>query len=159
MPETISLYPHQIKAVEIARTRPRFGFFWDPGTCKTIGILAIQADRPRRTLVLAQKSILNSAWKEDGEAMGADVVIGHHKNRAKRLALIQTPGEIIIATNYETFRNHELDFMEGGFTRLVVDESSKCKNRDAKTTRAITRFADSMQEVYILSGGPARRRA
>ena len=141
--------------VEIARHRPRFALFWDPGTCKTATILAVQRERPRRTLVLAQKSVLNSAWSEDGEMMQTPVVVAHHSNRAKRLKLICTPCEIVIATNYETFRSHERDFMEGGFTRLVVDESSKCKNRDSKTTKAITRFADTMEEVYILSGTPA----
>ena len=118
-------------------------------------MLGVQREAPARTLILAQKSVLHSAWQDDAEEMGERCIVAHHPRKSKRLELINTPGNVIIATNYETFRNHADAFMSGGFHRLIVDESSKCKNPESKTTKAITKFADTLDQVFLLTGSPA----
>lgn len=152
---TITLREHQAEAVRIAKTRKRFAFFWKPGTGKTIACLAIQKIRPMRTLVLCQKSIFETAWAKDARAMGVHCVIAWDKSKPKRLRKIATPGEIVLVTNYEQFRNHRDLFLDSGVRRLVIDESSKVKNRKSKIAEAVIEFSDQVEEVYILSGTPS----
>lgn len=152
---SIKLYEHQQRALEISRENPRFAFFWSPGTGKTITILSIWKERPMRTLVVASKAILSTAWARDSEMMGVPVINARHTNKRKRLELIREPGDHVVLTNYEQFRIHEKEFKETGFDRFVFDESSKLKNRDAKVSKAAHSFAESCREVYLLSGTPA----
>lgn len=108
-----------------------------------------------RTLVVASKAILSTAWSRDSEMMGVPVTNVMHTNRAKRLDLINQPGDGVFLINYEQFRIHEKEFCAAGFERFVFDESSKLKNRDAKVSKAAHAFADRCKEVYLLSGTPA----
>ena len=151
----IKLFDHQQRGVEVARKRARFAFFWSPGTGKTIAIQSIQKERPMRTLVVATKSIIWSAWVKDAALTGVDCLAVYHKNRAKRLDLIRQPGDHIMVTNYEQFRAHVDEFIASGVRRVVFDESSKIKNRKAKVTQAAIKMGDACDEAYLLSGTPA----
>jgi|15BtaG_2_1085339.scaffolds.fasta_scaffold00210_15 SNF2 family DNA or RNA helicase len=151
----ITLFDHQRQGVEIAREYPRYAFFWQPGTGKTIAILAIQKERPMRTLVVAAKSIIWSAWEKDAKLLDVDLRVVHHTNKAKRRELILDKGNHILVTNYEQFRMNAELFIESGIQRIVFDESSKLKNRKAKVTQAAIQVADSCNEVYLLSGTPS----
>jgi len=150
----ITLFDHQRQGVELARTHPRYAFFWQPGTGKTIAILAIQKERPLRTLVIAAKSIIWSAWEKDAKLLDVDLRVVHHTNKPKRRELILEKGNHIIVTNYEQFRMNVDLFIESGVQRVVFDESSKIKNRKAKVTQAAIKMADACNEVYLLSGTP-----
>jgi len=136
-------------------TRPRYAWFWQPGTGKTLLNLFRQQARPLRTLVLAQKSIIHTAWVDDASKLDMPIVVARHKNRAKRIELIRAPGDHVLVTNYEQFRNHAREFMDSGIERLVVDESGKVKNRETKTFQSVVQLADRCKEVYILNGTPA----
>lgn len=153
-PPKIVPFRHQDRGVAIAREHPRFAFFWKPGLGKTFLVLFIQRDRPRRTLVVCPKSVMDAAWSADAAAIGEACVVCWHANRAKRLALINTPGDILLVTNYETFVNHINDFAESGVSRVVFDESSNLKNRTSRRSKAAVLFCDKCDEVYMLSGTP-----
>ncbi len=155
MSESITLFEHQQRGVEIARTHKRFAYFWQPGTGKTICMQAIQNERPMRTLVVAAKSIIWSAWVKDAELMGTDTQVVYHRNKIKRLELIEQPGDHMLVTNYEQFRMHKDAFVASGVRRVIFDESSKIKNRKAKVTQAAIAMADTCEEVYLLSGTPS----
>jgi len=151
----IILFDHQRAGVEIARTKQRYAFFWQPGTGKTIAILEIQNERPMRTLVVAAKSIIWSAWTKDAKLMDTEVRVVYHKNKAKRRELILEEGNHILVTNYEQFRMNVDLFIETGVRRVVFDESSKIKNRKTKVTQAAIKMGDACNEVYLLSGTPS----
>lgn len=151
----IELRQHQMRAVQIGRDHPRFAFFWKPGTGKTIGALGIIRDRPMRTLVIAPKSVIPTAWVPDAEGMGVPLVVARHHNKRKRLELIKTPGDIVLVTNFEQFKLHAQDFLNTGVQRLIVDESSKLKNYDSGISKTVHAFSDKVSEVYLLTGTPA----
>lgn len=153
--EAIELMPHQRQGVDLSRKKPRFAFFWKPGTGKTMTILSIWKERPMRTVVVAQRSIINTAWRKDAAALGVPCVIAYESNKRKREALLRTPGNVVIVTNYEQFKANAKLLLETGVERAVFDESSKLKNRAAQITVAAINFSDYMKEVYLLSGTPA----
>lgn len=154
MPEIVP-FAHQARGVRIAAENPRFGFFWKPGLGKTFLMLFVQKQRPMVTLVLCPKSIMRSAWQQDATAIGLESVVCWHATKAKRLELIHAPGDHILITNAETFVNNMDDFRKRGIQRIVLDESSMYKNRNSKRTKAVLVFADTCEEVYLLSGTPS----
>lgn len=150
---------HQRRFVDIARTRPRYMLGWKPGAGKTIAVLLVIADRPMPTLVIAPRSILRSAWAADARRVGVRAVV-YHGDKRDRNAIFRNHianGRFdLVVTTYDTFRNDRAALTANGlFRRLVVDESSKIKNRDAKITVEIQKFAATVDEVYLLSGTPA----
>lgn len=153
---SIQLYGQQTKAVEISRDHGRFGFFWKPGTGKTIGMLAICKKRPKRTLVVATKSIVETAWVKDGAAMGVPVVSAM-ATKPKRRRILEDESNMVVAINYDQFRIEHKFIAECGFERYIFDESSMLKNRESKTFEA-AKFCSWRRpdiECYLLTGTPA----
>ena len=157
----IELMRHQVRAVQLARSNPRFAFWWEPGCGKTMAILGIHKDRPMRTIVVCPKSIIRSAWVADAEKFGVGMEIGVFVGTpAKRRGLLTDWQKLdeprIIVTNYELFRNFWRELIiDCKVSRLVIDESSKLKNPRTHITRASIEAAKWVDEVYLLSGTPA----
>ncbi len=152
----MQLMQHQREFLELSRTTPRYGLFFDCGTGKTIAILScINADRVK-TVVVCPKSIMHSAWVGDAANFPALKTVvcwaNHPKDRKK---LISTPGADVLIMNPELFKRHQADLIAAGVKRVVVDESSCLKNHKSQMTKATIQFADRMQSVYLLSGTPA----
>jgi SNF2 family DNA or RNA helicase len=152
----VKLYGHQAEAVRIASESARFGFFWKPGTGKTIAILAICKSRPKRTLIVATKAIVETAWTKDGAAMGVPVVSAMG-TKPKRRAILADKSNTVVAINYDQFRIERDAINAAGFDRFVFDESSMLKNRESKTFEAAATcaWANPDSECYLLTGTPA----
>jgi len=149
---------HQLDAVNIAKQHPRYAFFWDCGTGKTIAMLMVCEKLGGRTLVLAPKSILRAAWAEDAKLFpDLRVTIAWSTKKTERLKLIHDPEADIVVTNYETFKRNYREFLASGFQRLIVDESSKLKCPDTQITKSVHLFCEceTTKSVYLLSGTPA----
>lgn len=154
----MQLMEHQLKATELAKDRPRFCFFWDCGSGKTMAMLAICNQGQHRSLVICPKSVMQAAWGEDAKHfpdMSTEVIWCGNKHR--RMKAIRASTAKVVITNFDTFKNHLDLFVEAGFFRLIVDESSKAKGASklTKITTSIINFADRMKSVYLLSGTPA----
>jgi SNF2 family DNA or RNA helicase len=156
-----ALMAHQRQGLEIGQRKRRWAFFWEPGAGKTILILAIIADAAERgysgkTVVLAPKSILHSAWLRDAAHFpGLRAQVIWHTSPAKRRKMIQESTADVLVTNYETFKKHADDLLDMGVTRLVVDESAKVKEIRSQISGAAFNFSLRMDSVYLLTGTPA----
>lgn len=156
----MNLMSHQLKFVQICQQHKRYGWWSQPGTGKTIGMLAaIDAARDRlwrgKTLVLCPKSIMKSAWLADGRHFPLlKMIVCWSSNAQERRRLIASDTDVLV-TNFETFRKDYKLFIEAGVRRLVVDESSKIKCFDSQISKTAHLFSDAMDEVYLLSGTPA----
>ncbi len=149
----ITPLPHQQTGMEMARSRPKFGFGWKPGLGKTHLALGVCVERPLKTLALAPKSILHSAWMQDAaHYQTLRPLVIHGSTPARRSATIAEGGWDLAITTYETFRRHHSEYIAAGVKRLIVDESQKARNPEAQITKTLIPFADKMDEVYLLSG-------
>ena len=170
---TYKLMQHQNDALNIARSRPRFAFFDDTGTGKTLEGIEIALLHNVKTLILCPLSIINAAWIHDIEQF-APQLFSHTINLwdlAKKKN--SDSGAIkykfglqnckIAIINYESLKTNFQTIKEAGFKMLIVDESSKIKTYRMKTkqgkmttTKSVIEFADSYAEyVYLFSGTPA----
>lgn len=156
-------WDHQRVAVEKARYRNSFAFFFSMGTGKTATCIntlrCVYRERgPLRTLILAPPIVLENWRREIGvfsniPPENVEVLTGPGKKRLKTLQ--ETKAHIII-TNYETvLLKGMLDALLSWSPEvLVCDESHKCKNIQAKRTKAIIKIADCADYRYLLSGTP-----
>lgn len=157
----VELMAHQRRALEIARTKNRYGFFFDPGTGKTIAALSILDDEKRRTgrcaktVAVAPKSIMQTAWLDDAAKFGnIRAVCCWARTPSERRKLIGTDADLYVI-NPEGFKRHADDLMKAGVERLFYDESSGLKNHDSQITKHTIQVADNLQSVFMLSGTPA----
>jgi len=177
LPEHPFLMYHQKQCKLIAGYFPKFAFFLDTGTGKTIASAEIIQDKACKFLVICPKTIIKSAWVEDLEKFypfmrllplsrnmskedyldlytkwGVTLPFNNNKDNLK-VELTNHAHTYII--NPESFKLDSEEISTYGIQGLIVDESVIIKNPQSQITKEITRFADTMEYVYILSGMPA----
>jgi len=154
-PTTKELFEHQKRGIGIALREPRWGFWWEPGCGKTRLIVEAMKEIGGRCLIVAPLSILSSVWEEElfQSAQELKVInLWNVKKRDRKEACLV--GDVVLA-NYETFRIHEKDLDPRSFKTLVIDESSKLKDKGSKISKAALRFGKQVERCYLLSGTPA----
>lgn len=151
----MKLFAHQVRMVETARAHPRWLYQCDCGTGKTIATLSICDERRMKTLVLAPKAIVESAWCGDARHFPGLKVVPMLADTRHKASLILSGGWDVLVTNYDQFKIHAKDFDAAGVRRLIVDEASKIKTPDSAISKKTITFADRMSEVYLLSANPA----
>lgn len=158
--------------------RSCFALFFEMGSGKTgtvINMLRARMNAEKRllkTLVLCPAIVIQN-WKDEFELHSsidpARIVLltGSQTKRRKLFAENSSKGTIFV-TNYEALLMDDLyaDLNAWGLEALILDESHKCKNPSAKTTKRATRLAlpligEKKQLIrpaprykYILSGTP-----
>jgi len=147
------LRKHQRDGVELCAKHKRFYFNDDCGTGKTIMMLSHCAEAPCRTLVLAPKTVMRTAWGGDAAHFPQLRVAFAHGGRKAVDAAVNSDADVLVTT-FDHFRLYSGSFT-GHVRRLIVDEASKIKNHKSGITRAVVAFSRGMDRVYLLSGTPA----
>lgn len=151
----IKLFDHQSGGVQVLSERQRYYLSWGMGTGKTITILSAIAKLGGRTVVVAPKSVVRTAWAGDLEHFPQlNAVIVPTASKAKRLDAIRSAWDVLVL-NYESLRTHWKDIADVSPSRLVLDEASRCKSYKSQTTKACTDLADRCESVWAMSGTAA----
>lgn len=157
------LMAHQKNGAEIAKLNDRWCYWHQTGVGK--GALGIEIWKQKRvkTLVLCPLSIIEGAWLEDIKKFAPEIK-AVNLWRARKESKTKVGGVAwnvlvngcdVAIVNFDTFKIIKDELMTCGFEMLIIDESSFIKNHKAKTTKEVTKFADKMRYVYLLSGTPA----
>jgi SNF2 family DNA or RNA helicase len=128
--ETVKLYKHQQKAVELFPEKRYLS--WETGTGKTIGALAIaRYNNFNKILVVAPKSA-HLSWLNDNKYFNLELEI----------------------VTYERFRDKINDF--SSFDLVIFDEAHKLSYTKTEWTKKAIRLRQSgeIREVLMLSGTP-----
>jgi len=146
------LMKHQSDAVKIAEKRDRYAIYFDTGVGKTLTALNIISNLSNMTLVVCPLQVIEDAWINGVKKFNLDISycnIRKYNNKSfpkdRKMYLI----------NYESFIKYYDILTEMNFDTLIVDESSRIKNPKAKITKAIIKLADTIPNIYLLSGNPA----
>jgi len=160
-------YQHQKQAIDMARKHPDLALFWEMGTGKTGGLINIlrtkyeQIDN-RRTLIFAPLVTLHN-WKDefgihsfDNECPPIIVLDKSGKARMKQFDKYVKDKDAIVVVNYEALRSKELyvKLFNWEPSIVVMDESHKLKNPQAKQAKLVITIADRAEFRYILTGTP-----
>lgn len=149
----MKLYAHQERLRADLLAHGRWFGDADPGTGKTIASLSACAERNLRSVVLAPKTVLRTAWLRDSQHFPSlrVVVLDSDVKPAKRIDMIHSKWDLCV-TNYDMFRKYVREFWKAGTQRLIVDEAAKIRNHTAKITQSCIWFGDAVKEVWLLSG-------
>ena len=152
------LFQHQQKTVEFHRGHPCVMNHSSPGTGKCRSYL--EALREHRdsgggaALVLAPKTILQSAWAADAERFTPElkVSIATAENRREGLK----PGADLYLTNHDAVRTLAKDhsMLPPGLDSFCVDESTAFKSMDSQRTRAALKLLAPFERRCLMTGTP-----
>lgn len=152
------LFKHQKFSVAKLAQEPRVFDMSDPGTGKTrVGIDSFAARRRKGgkcLLVLAPKSLLDSAWKQDFQKYAPDMacVIA---DAAHREAAFNMPADVYI-TNHDAVNwlvKQKPSFFKK-FDTLEIDESSAFKHRTSARSKAALKISKHFEYIRLASGTP-----
>lgn len=153
------LFAHQEQAAEFILDNQGIGaLFMDMGTGKTRVALEVfkrlrEAHPYIKMIVIAPLSLLDAAWGEDIKKFTDFTYFNAHDN-----ILLDSPiKQDILVINFEAaiqkknwFLTHHI---KDNF--LVIDESSRMKSHNSKTTKTILNFRCLPKYKIIMSGTPA----
>ena len=156
------LMQHQRDAALKAAKHPRYAFFHQTGTGKTITGIEIIKNKGAKALVVCPLSIIETAWMEDINNFAPEIkavnLWEYRKATTKRKKAIlkkQVDSAQVGIINFESFKLMEKELMKMGFKTLIVDESQAVKEPKSAISKKLIGFADQVQYVYLLSGTPA----
>jgi SNF2 family DNA or RNA helicase len=177
MSQALPLFRHQTQSIEAMRGQPAIFDASDPGTGKTrvaieVVRARIRADG-RAVLVVAPKTLLRSAWRDDILKFAPELItsLAYAENREEAF---KEPADVYI-TNHDAVNWLALQskaWFKKRFSTLVVDESGAFKHHTSKRSRAIRTIAplfdfrenmngtvnpntilDAWHQYFILDGG------
>jgi SNF2 family DNA or RNA helicase len=152
------LFEHQKKSIKFLGKQPRVFDMSDPGTGKTrVGIEAFAARRRKKggcLLVVAPKSLLEAAWREDFGKYAPDMhcVVAAAANRAEAFAI---DADVYI-TNHDAANwlvKQKPAFFKK-FDSLEVDESTAFKHHTSARSKAMAKIAKNFAYIRLASGTP-----
>lgn len=153
-----SLFTHQKASIKFLTENKRVFDMSDPGTGKTRVEIEAFAARRRKgggcALILAPKSLLQSAWGADFHKFASDmkISVAHAANRKDALAV---DADVYI-TNHDAARTlvNMPDKFWRKFDTLIVDESTAFKHHTSARSKSLYKIAKHFDRRYLLSGTP-----
>lgn len=152
------LFDHQKKSIALLKKQPRVFDMSDPGTGKTrVGIEAFAARRRKKgkcLLVLAPKSLLEAAWREDFGKYAPDMhcVVATATNRAEAFKI---DADVYI-TNHDAavWLSEQKPAFFKKFDTLEIDESTAYKHHTSARSKAVAKIAKHFEFIRMASGTP-----
>lgn len=150
------LMKHQRDSLMLAQRFPKYGFYHETGTGKSITSLEILRHKAVKAIVVAPLSILESVWVETINTFYPyfKKINLYPYNKVNREKIALTQGGIHII-NFEGFKIQFDVFMKAGYRCLIVDESSKLRGKTTDIAKKLIAFGNKVESAYLLSGNPA----
>lgn len=152
----MKLYPHQENLLKKSLTLNNIALYWEMGLGKTLTVLKLfeQCEKTKKLLVICPLSLIHGAWVPESVKHGFTEPHNLHKS------LPLTTEKDIYLVNYEQLLNKQkLAWIQKLLTEhptlMVLDESSRIKTHNSKTTKQLLRISTLPKRKLILSGTPA----
>jgi len=156
------LYTHQKTSVAVARGLPFFADFSEPGTGKTLVQIELMLERDEwPVLVVCPKSITHAVWRQQLLGTGyfrppnVHVLEGGSEKVSRQLRTLPSAGRRVVIINYEMVPRVIDELLEVPWAAVVLDESTRIKNPNAKRSKAVMRLRDHVSWRAIMTGTPA----
>lgn len=160
-------YKHQNVGFQFMRACGRGAIFGDCGIGKT-AIVASYLDylvhegkitEENPALIVCPISIIYQAWIKDTQKFTSIEPVSiyepsSYKAKQKREKRLETPSPVYI-TSFSLLQIMEKEFRKKKFKFIAVDESSKIKNSQSKTFKALLNVSWKSEWRYVMSGTPA----
>jgi len=173
------IYPpfkHQLEGIQILRSNRYFGFFDEPGTGKSKVIVdgtnQLFLDNGNNLTVVVCPNTVKSTWSNQGwgqinvhtpselEPFIYRIESGKRLLSTDEILQFKRTRPLWVVVNYEALRSAEIQdwlsviLSQSAPSTLVLDESTRIKNRTALQTKAALRLSKFASRRYILTGTP-----
>lgn len=157
--EGVAPFPYQVEGYEFYK---KFGGRAlnsdDMGTGKSLQTLLYAANHGLRTLVICPKNVRRQWLQECDKFFKPGTWFGYEIDSAKTDTDADLECFNIVTINYEIVHKYEAAILAGQFDLLVIDESHRIKNPDAKITQLIQRIGPTFSKRICLSGTPLKNK-
>ena len=160
-------YKHQNVGFHFMRSCRRGAIFGDCGIGKTAIVASFldslvhegQINEENPALIVCPISIIYQAWIKDTKKFTSIDPVSiyepsSYKAKQKREKKLATPSPVYIAS-FSLLQIMEKELRKKRFKFIAIDESSKIKNPQSKTFKALLNIAWKSKWRYIMSGTPA----
>ncbi len=160
-------YKHQNVGFHFMRACKRGAIFGDCGIGKTAIVASFldylvhtgQVDEENPALIVCPISIIYQAWIKDTEKFTSIKPVSiyepsSYRAKQKREKRLSTPSPVYIAS-FSLLQIMEKELRKKKFKFIAIDESSKIKNPQAKTFKALLNVSWKSEWRYVMSGTPA----
>ena len=147
----MKLLPHQVEAVDFLLTKERCILADQPRLGKTFP--TVMAASQHGPVLVVCPAIVKTVWQDAFKKcvnINSAVVEG-------RAGAMKLPKSSVVIINYDLIQYVPKELFSG-FSTLVLDESHRIKNPDAKRTKACLAAMEAVPRVYALSGTPIPNR-
>jgi len=160
-PKTYRPRKYQEPAIEFMLSRAAAGIFCKPGGGKTgITLCATEILKEegmvKKVLVLATRRIIRHVWPVEIEEFNFNLTWARiHGTEEQKLEALAQDVDIHLTT-YDTFK-WLLPYIQRGnikYDMLVIDESSKFKNKNTNRFKYVEAALNTFKRRYILTGSP-----
>lgn len=152
------LWPHQKVSLKLYKEQPYVFDMSDAGTGKTRATIeAYRKLANGRALVIAPKTLLESAWAADFDTFAPEISyqVAYAENRIEAFS---TPADVYI-TNTDAARwlaEQDKNFFKS-FDTLIIDESSYFKHYTSKRSKAMAKISPMFERRALLTATPTSR--
>jgi SNF2 family DNA or RNA helicase len=156
----VTLDPHQQIIHDEMIKYPRYAAFMPTGSGKTLTALEVlKTLNIKQCLIIAPKLVIANAWR--AEIKRWDYPFTYHELRGKGFDNINYQANLFLTTP-ESLISKKLPpvlnaLHEKGPIALIIDESSKFKNRNSRRTKLMLKWCKGFSHCYLLSATPAPR--
>ena len=161
----MSLWPHQVEAVEFATSRQSTMLACGMGTGKTRMALEIrQRIAAQRVLVVAPLGVVtDGAWAKNAEKFDTTALVvaldGTVAEKAVQLkvSMRHAAGRpLVLVTNWDSIWRPPLfkALVDARFDLVIFDESHRAKSHTGRASKAAAKIAESAARVLCLTGTP-----
>jgi len=161
---TQNAFPYQQEAFEAVKDLNYSAIFHEQGLGKTkiaIDLLLYWLEkRDIDTVMVVTKKQLIRNWENEFSFHTHIIPKTLSRNRADNFFVLNSPSRVII-TNFETISGEEERlylFLKSRNTAIIIDESTKIKNPDAKLTQSFFNLAPFFKIRTIMTGTPVANR-
>jgi len=152
------LYEHQAVSIQTFLRTPIGLDASDPGTGKTRVQIELFSQRRaaggKCALVIAPKSLLDSAWKADFQKYAPHLVVQVCPAKDREKSFNQEADVYVTNTDAATWLAKRPPKFFGKFDTLIVDESSAFKHATSQRSKALKKIASHFYHRYLMSGTP-----
>jgi SNF2 family DNA or RNA helicase len=152
------LYEHQEASIQTFLKTPIGLDASDPGTGKTRVQIELFATRREKgggcALVIAPKSLLDSAWKNDFKKYAPHLKVQICTAKDREKAFRADADVYVTNTDAATWLVKRPPKFFTKFDTLIVDESSAFKHATSQRSKALKQIAPNFYYRYLLSGTP-----
>jgi SNF2 family DNA or RNA helicase len=152
------LFDHQVHSVKFMLEHDRVFDTSDPGTGKTRVQIETYVARRKRgggcALVIAPKSLLQSAWQDDFRKFAPHIVTSVATASTREKAFAMEADVYITNTDATKWLAKQHPSFFAKFDTLIVDEISLFKHRTSQRSKALNKIKKHFDHRYGLTGTP-----